>query len=183
MPDENIVNKKVILLYLVNLSSDLTSHQLMTASLNTFYMDYFTFSDLSQELIRDGLLHLAQRKGETQTDTAGQPIMRYSITESGEQVLAALEHTIPIPVQQNLRRTVTEIAQTARRDESVTADYSPSITQGWQVELTHRDRDTILMQISVNVPKEELAKQICENWLNDTEKIYPTLLRLLTGEK
>lgn len=180
MPDENIVNKKVILLYLVNLSSDLTRHQLMTASLNTFYMDYFTFSDLSQELIRDGLLFLAQRKGETQTDTAGQPIMRYSITESGKQVLAALEHTIPIPVQRNLRQAVTEIGDAARHEESVTADYSPSITQGWQVELTHRDKDTILMQISVNVPQEQLAKQICENWLNDTGNLYPTLLRFLT---
>jgi hypothetical protein len=179
MPAAEAVNKKVILLFIVNEVADLTPHQLMTLSLDTLYMDYFSFSKLCEELVHDGLLHLAERKGEQEADASGRKVRRFAITESGKRVLATLEQTIPLPVQRNLRQRIAKLHQAVRREQEVTASYAPSPVFGWQVRLTLQESNAELLSLDLQLPQEEQAEQVCQNWKQRPAELYASLLQLL----
>ena len=51
MPAKDQVNKKVIILYIVERVKGITWNQLINLCISTLYMDYFTFCKLAEDQI------------------------------------------------------------------------------------------------------------------------------------
>ena len=95
VPDIDLPNGKLILLYMLHQVSSVPSAELMDWAVESLYLDYFSFVQAREELKRDRLIVEATRKGETRVDAAGRPIELCDITPEGELVLGQLLPSLP----------------------------------------------------------------------------------------
>lgn len=172
------VTKKVMLLYIIHRASGLTENQLTDIAISTLYFDYFSQAQLTEELIHDGCIQVIQRKGEQALDAGGKPYRRCYLTPRGENVMKTLRSTLSLPVIRNLNR-LTAIISDAKRRILPTAECRPDPFTGFRAELALKEGESVLIQLGVTVPTVDLAEEICERWKEDSEKLYPHLLRLL----
>ncbi|MDD2213110.1 MAG: DUF4364 family protein [Oscillospiraceae bacterium] len=177
------VTQKVILLYIASSLPGLTQDELLQIALGTMYMDYFTFSELYRQLLANAFLTQAQRKGETERDSNGQPIWRCDITPQGQQILDSLSGTLPLPLRHHLSETVRQYRHQLADEASCRASYLPDEQGRYKVLLTLQDKQDVLFELSAVVPEEHLARQITERWQQQHEALYPRLLQLLLNNQ
>jgi hypothetical protein len=130
---------KLIILAILGQATGLTANQLMTLALETLYMDYFSFIQAYEELVRDHLITSAVRKEESQTDAAGQPLVRCDITPQGHTILQTLESRIPLPIRSYLASALSGWRKDQMRENTVTATVDPDADGFYQVRLRQHD--------------------------------------------
>lgn len=68
----------------------------------------------------------------------------------------------------------------ALRDEvSVRADYRKSADGSYVASLSVMENNAALLSLSLTVPLEEMAVNICDNWQKKNREVYQTLTDLL----
>lgn len=184
MNDGNeLVTKKVILLYIADRLAGLTEDEFMDVAIDTIYMDYFEFSHIFKELLSDGFLRQEARLGESELDADGQATRRVDITEAGQQILESLYKTVPLPVRKHLEQQ-TEISLQAKADLSdISVHIYPEVDGGYLVRLSLLgENQAAVLDLAVNVPTREMAQVLTQNWTKHHGDLYPKLLTLLLKE-
>ena len=175
-PDAETVQMQVILLYIVDRLPGITRDELMNVAIDTLYMDYFSFSLHSTRLVEDGLIHIARRKGEQQRDAQGHAVERCALTPRGQAILAALVNQLPLPMRRHLRERLLLERRDRRDSESVVAGYQPTTDGRFLVSLGILERDAILIELSLTVPNEAIARSCVNRWRTHHDSLYPSLL-------
>ncbi len=170
---------KMILLYILRRWTGVTVGQLTRIALDTGYMDYFAFVALLDALCRDGLATRAVRKGETQKDAEGQPVVRCDLTPRGEEVLRPLESRIPRHVHAYLDQAAESWAKELRRENTVSAECEPD-GAAWRVRLRLNDGLRDVVDLRLTVPDKATGAAVCAQWRRDTQAAYVGLLALLS---
>lgn len=171
---------KLIILAILGQASGLTANQLMTLALETLYMDYFSFMQAYEELVRDHLITSAVRKDEPETDAAGQPLVRCDITPQGHTILQTLESRIPLPIRSYLASALNGWRRDQLRENTVTATVDPDADGFYQVRLRQHDGRKETVSVKLTVPNRSIAEAICANWRQVPQTLYLGLLSLLT---
>jgi hypothetical protein len=182
MEKAGLAISKLIILTIVKKLPAITQSQLTNLSLETLYMDYFTFVQAFQDLIRDKLLVASNRKDENRTDAGGKPVTRCDITSQGDAVLTTLSGQIPMHVKTYLHQIMSSRQKDMRREHDVRSNYSPDANGHFIVSLSQHDGIQEIMSISLSVPDKEMAKKICRQWKNQPGTTYVAVLALLAGE-
>ncbi len=177
-----LVVKKMVLLYLADRLPSLTQDEFMKAALDTIYIDYFDFGVLYQQLLADGFLYEAQRKGETSLDANGVPAHRVDITSQGQQILESLYQTVPLPMRKHLQESTRESLQVKLDEEMVKAQAQPDLNGAFRVSLGLQGDDrSQIIDCQFTVPTKEMADIASKHWKEHYETLYPQILKLLLG--
>lgn len=171
---------KMILLYILNRWNGVTVGQLTRIALDTRYMDYFAFMSVLDGLCRDGLATRSVRKGESQLDADGQPVVRCDVTPRGAEVLRSLEGRIPPHVRGYLGQAAASWAKELKRENTVVAAYDPDANGAWTVRLRLNDGARDVVDLKLSVPDKASAAAMCALWKSDTQALYVGLLALLS---
>ena len=151
----------------------------MNWAVDSLYLDYFSFVQAKEDLIRDRFIIEASRKGEKRFDAMGRPIELCDITPEGELVLQQLLPTLPVHVRAYLTQAAPKWKQGAHEDASVLANYLPDANGTYQVRLTLSDGVRTTADLSLFAPDEESAQKMCRRWKESTADIYITILTAL----
>ncbi|MDI9470059.1 MAG: DUF4364 family protein [Bacillota bacterium] len=173
------VSNQIIILHIVQQLPGITRDELMQLVLGTLYMDYFSFGILTERLVEDGLLYIGRRKNEPLTDAAGRALERCDLTERGLEVHEALISRLPLPVRRHLGELLRLKLAERGDSESVIAAYRPDEDGRFLVTLALHENIVPLIEVSLRVPDEHMARSSIRRWREHYLEIYPLLLREL----
>ncbi|GAB6086811.1 DUF4364 family protein [Alkaliphilus crotonatoxidans] len=170
---QQLAEKKLLLLYIFEkLEIPITHSQITDFVLENDLMNYFMFQQFFSELQESGFI-IEEHKEQQQfiiTDK-GRNTLKYFINRLSREQLEKIDHLLSIKKKQLLKRAEVE------------ADYVKLDENDVLVTLKVIERDTPLINISLNVANTKQAKIICQNWKENTQKIYSNLISMLIEEK
>lgn len=131
--------------------------------------NYFEVGDALDSLVK---------QGNAAVDEAG----LFSVTDSGREIAANLDATLPLSVRDKALEAALRLTaeQKARRENKVELQKAEN---GYQVCCHVSGGETELMTISLYVPDKAQAELVERNFYRDPEGVYRLLLAALTGDK
>lgn len=131
--------------------------------------NYFEVGDALDSLVK---------QGNAAVDEAG----LFSVTDSGREIAANLDATLPLSVRDKALEAALRLTaeQKARRENKVELQKAEN---GYQVRCHVSGGETELMTISLYVPDKAQAELVERNFYRDPEGVYRLLLAALTGDK
>lgn len=170
--DSMTLNKLLILYMLDKVDFPLTNSQISEFILGKGYASYFTLQEAFNDLADTELIQT-----ETQYSSSF-----YTLTKSGEETLSDFIGRIPDTIREEIDRFLSEHSYHMRNENEYTADYFRDGTNRYIVTCSVHSRRDMLSKIVMNVPDEETAQTVCDNWKKNYEDIYVYLAQKLLSK-
>lgn len=172
MTTETLKLYKLIILYFLSLAKqDVSNAILSDFILKHGYTDYFSIQETLNALMDDEMIQTNQTHATSY----------YTITPRGQEILddcqAHLPHGTKLEIRQYLRERKIQILEST----SVRSDYTKVSTYEYRVKGTVMERGSVLFEISLSVPTEEMAVEMCLNFKKNNDEIFGFLLKTLSG--
>ncbi len=161
---------KLIVLYMLNrVTFPLTAAQVSDFVLGKEYTSFLTLQQVFSELSDAGL---------TAPETVGNRTL-LTITEEGRNTLHFFENRVSEAIKKDINEYLREKEYALRNEVSILGDYYKSTSGEYEAHLVAKDRDIVLVDITLSVPTQETASAICDNWQKNNQEIYQFLVRKL----
>lgn len=167
--DHSTLYKLIILYMLDRVDFKLTHAQISSFILEKEYTDYMTLQHVLSDLLETELI-----KSETMRNR-----IYYSITGEGQNVLSYFGSRINSETISAINSYLKEKNMELKNESSITANYDKSVIGGYDAELVAREKDIELVRIKLNVPTEDMAETLCDNWHAKNQQIYGYLMQEL----
>lgn len=155
---------------LEKVSFSMTKSQISNFILEQEYTDYITLQNTIGELEDADLLA---------SETIGNRTY-LTISEDGISTLSFFKNRLSTAIKNDIDIYLLENEFQLRNEVSILANYYKSSTSGeYEAHLLAKERDTIIVDMKLSVPLEEMAASICENWYKKNEQIYKYLTEQL----
>lgn len=162
----------MLLYFLQEVDLELTRNQLYTIFAEQGWMDYFDFQASLAALEEDGLVAAIPC-------TFGQG---YRVTPHGQETLGLFAGELP----HSIRERMGEYAKQNRALLISKSQFSTTQTQlpdgGALAVLRLMDKSAHILDISLQLPNGELAREACESWPGHAEGIYQEIIKRLFEE-
>ena len=109
--------------------------------------------------------------------------MLYSPTKEGVITLRELLELIPGVNLYNLKKMVNKNMVEVKTEYAIDTNIIPIKDGEFKVSCYIKDGNDELINITMYAGDKEQAKNISKNWANNSEKIYTTLLEMMTKEE
>ena len=147
---------KLIVLYMLNqVTFPLTTAQISDFILDKEYTNFLTLQTVFSDLTETGLAAPKTILNRTQL----------LITEEGRNTLHYFENRISDPIKEEIREYLKAHRLELRNESSVIGNYYKLVNGDYEAELIIKEKDIDLINLKINVPTEELAAAVCDNWL------------------
>ena len=157
---------KLIVLYMLNkVTFPLTTAQISDFILEKEYTNFLTLQTVFSELSETGLASSKTILNRTQL----------LITEEGRSTLNYFENRISDTIKTEVRDYLKAHRLELRNESSVIGNYYKLVNGDYEAELSIKEKDIDLINIKINVPTEELAAVVCDNWQKKNKEIYQSL--------
>ena len=163
---------KMIVLYLLGrVQHPLTQAQISDFILEKDYTTYLNLQTVFSELGAAGLIK--QKKVRNRTFL--------SLTSDGASTLEMFAGLLTTEIRQDVDQFLRRNAVALRDTVSVTADYHLSSEggKGYLADLSVREAGQPLLSLSVSLPSEELARDVCRKWEKSSGDIYSLIMEQL----
>ena len=161
---------KLIILYMLNrVSFPLTRTQISDFILGREYTNFLTL----QEVFAD----LAEAEFIRESTMGNRTLM--NITEEGRKTLRYFENRIGDANKEEIDAYLNEHKMQLQDEMSIQSRYYRVTGNEYTAELIARDKETVLVSLSLTVPTEEIAQNICDQWQNKNQSIYRYLIEQL----
>ena len=167
--DKDLTLKIITLGLLSNVDFPLSSAQICDFFIEKEYTDYFT--------IQGVLSSLSETEMITVNETAG--ITYYRITEEGEATARLFPDRLSDKVMDDIRSYCNLNSIEMKKRNSVIANYYPQ-HGSYAVHCKVSEDDNTVMDITLKVPTEELARTLCTNWRVRYDDVYAVLINTLS---
>ncbi|MDE6566146.1 MAG: DUF4364 family protein, partial [Lachnospiraceae bacterium] len=134
------------------------------------YTDYFTIQQTLHSLTEDQMISLRQTR-----QTAF-----YQITKKGVEILNDFGSQLPVDTRRQIENYLQENHISIQQAVSVYTDYTKLRSREYLATGTLKERGNILLSVSLNVPTEQDAIQVCEQFKERQEEVYQSLLQILS---
>ena len=161
--------KMIILHMLGRVDFPLTKAQVMNFVLEREYMSFLALQQAMGELVDEHFMRV---------ETYGNR-SHLLITAEGLDTLSHLGHLVGAPMQAEIDEFFRSAGLEMRNEVSVFAHYQKSGSGEFIAHLVAKDKDVKLVELSLSVPDEETAKEICANWQLKHPDIYKYLVEAL----
>ena len=104
----------------------------------------------------------------------------YSLSEKGAEALEFFSQRIPKTVRERLLRAIRIKVKDLRNALSVKADYKKVNDIEYSVSLGISEGNYDMLNVSISVGDELMAKKMCAAFKNDPQTLYSELLSVLT---
>lgn len=143
----------------------LTTAQIGEFILNKEYTNFLTLQTVFSELTETGLASSRTILNRTQL----------LITDEGRSTLHYFENRISDTIKAEIRDYLKEHRLELRNESSTLGNYYRLVTGEYEAELIIKEKENDLVNIKINVPTEELAAAVCNNWQKRNKEIYKYL--------
>jgi hypothetical protein len=150
-------------------SYPLTRTQISNFILDRDYTNFLTLQQVFSELIDAEMIT-------SQTVRNRTPLV---ITNEGRKTLQFFENRINDEIKNEIDTYLKENEFTLKNEMAVQGDYYKSTSGEFEAHLVAKERDINLIELTLSVPTEEIAAQICDNWTKRNQEIYQYLIREL----
>ena len=147
----------------------LTKSQIGDFILEREYTNFLTLQTAIAELNDAGLIDAKSIRNRT----------HLAITEEGINTLHYFENRISGAIKDEISQYLKDNEFDLRNEVSIVANYYKSTAGGYEAELQALDKGVELINIRLNVPIEEIATTICDNWQKKNQEIYQYLTEKL----
>lgn len=164
--------KLMILFILDKVDFPLTNAQISNFILEKEYTNYFTIQEAINDLIDSELI---------QSDTIRNSSY-YKITSSGTETLSFFNTKIPEAIKEDIIDYLRKNQYSLREEVSTLSDYFEVKKDEFMVRCQVKERNNTLIDLSISVPGEETAVNICNNWKAKSQEIYSYLISNLINK-
>ena len=170
MLQDTLTLYKLIVLYMLDrVTFPLTVAQIQDFILEQEYTNYLTLQQVIAELEDADMLSSQVIGNRTQL----------KITQEGIQTLQYFGNRINSSTKKDIDDFLKKNEMTLRNEISVQSHYYKSTSGEYEANLIAKDRNITLVNLTLSVPTEELARGICENWQAKNTNIYQYLVQEL----
>ena len=169
LQDSLTINKLIVLYMLNRVNFTMTAAQVSDFILEKDYMDFLTFRQVLSELTETKMISQKTIRNRT----------KLSITEEGRNTLGFFENRISEAIKEDINNYFREKEYALRDELSIAGDYYKSTSGEYEAHLTATDRGIRLVDITLSVPAEAIASDICDNWQKKNQEIYQFLVQQL----
>ncbi len=168
-----ILEQKILILFLVDkMEVPISDNKLTEFILDSNYMNIFRLRECLHEL--EESKHIEKT---TDNSTA-----RYFITAAGMQALDHFHKQLPTVIRNNIIKFVEENRSAIRRDYEITTNVFPENNGEFIVRCGAYDNGDMLMELNITVYSHRDARIICDNWKNNVNSIFNTIIMEVTKE-
>lgn len=172
-PDASKLYKLIILYLLKRTGQELPNAVLSDFILEHGYTDYFTIQQTLHALTDDRMIDARQTK-----QTA-----YYQITKKGLETFDYFGSQLPSDTMCQVDQYLQQHKMSIRETTSVLTDYTRIKPREYLAKTTLRERGSTLLEITLNVPAEKDAVNVCRRFQDKKEEIYQYLYQILTQEE
>ena len=101
------------------------------------------------------------------------------ITDEGKQTLGFFIKQIPDAIQKEVDMYLKENAMELKNETAITGEYFKRAGGSYEVVLSAKERDELLMELKFTVPDEASASRMCDQWQKKTDDLYALVMREL----
>lgn len=171
MSQELFTLYKLIVLYMLDkVRFKMTYSQLSSFILEREYTSFITLQQILSDLKDTELIEM----DESHTNRT-----YLSITAEGQKTLSYFKDRIGKAIIADIDSYLAENNLEMKSEASVTADYLRTAGGAYTVSLSVRERDEALVSVTLSVPTEQLAENVCESWYRKNQQIYKYLVEEL----
>ena len=169
--DEKIADNKLLILYILQkVNHSISYKELLELVISISDMNYFDFQQLLQDLLDDKFIIKYINNDEEMIELTNEGINALNLT------IDMLPGIIKLKVDSSFKEQYNKI-----KDElSVYARYTPISETNFTVTCKIIENNQTIFNIETFAASREQAKSIVNNWNKNAEKIYPTILTILT---
>lgn len=161
---------KLMILYMLNkLDCKLTNAQLSQFFVANKYTDYFNIQQTLSELVASGFIDKYVIRNTSY----------YAITSEGYEALTFFKNQIPKGAMDDINRFLETNKFDLKNEVGTIADYYKHTTGDYIAHCQVMEGKSLLYELSISVPSEEEAKQVCDNWRLASEEIYAFIMKML----
>ena len=113
------------------------------------------------------------------SETAEGAYRRYTVNESGKELLDLYGSRIPFSAREAIDRRLPEWREALRTQRDYQADMAQTPRGDFEVSLRMMERGRAVMSVSVSLPSSEIAARLCKRWQCEGGEVFRTLLRPL----
>ena len=167
---ESFTLYKLIILYMLQkVDFPLTNSQISEFILERGYTSYFTLQSILSEL--------------TESEMIRQETIRncsyFTLTESGEEALHFFQNRISPQIRSDIDQYLRKNKMQLRDEVSTLADYYKNTADEYSVHCVVKEKYSNPIELTISVPNEAQAKNMCRNWKQKCQEIYEFVMKEL----
>ena len=169
--NDTLAENKVLILYILDqVHKPITNDNLYKLVLSALNMDYFYFQQF--------LLDLESAKFVVNFQKEDQIL--YKLTTQGKETLDLTLDILPGIVKLKADTNLKPLLETIENEHSIIAEFTPRSEDHYIVTCKIMENNETIFEIKTFAGSRDEAKKIVDNWKNNAELIYPSLLETLT---
>lgn len=173
MSGNKIAQDKLKLLYILKyINMPLTNLEITNFILDNDILDYFSLQQLLRDLCVTKFVDLNSKKGNEY----------YSISEAGIDALEMFGDKLPEYFIKEVEKNFVNFKREIKKNRELLGHYYKREEDEFIVSLQVMENESVIFSLSLNVPEEELAKNICKKWDSNPEEIFSKIIKTLTSE-
>lgn len=171
IPSEKFADNKLLILYILQkINHPVTYKELLELVISISDMNYFDFQQFLQELLDDTfILEYIQNDNET-----------IELTDEGRNALNLTIDMLPGIIKLKVDSSFKEEYSKIKDEFSVFAKYTPISENNFTVNCKIIENNQTIFNLETFASSSEHAKEIVNNWNKNAEKIYPSILKILS---
>lgn len=160
---------KVLICYLLKtVDSSITREQIGDIMQDQGIANYFEAMDAISDLLSNGSITSDFRDDKEYL----------SVTDIGRNAALALERDLPRTVREKAVKSAIKFL-TLERNERENDVKIETVDDGYTISFTMKDRDTVLMELSMFVGDRDQAEKLKDNFIEDPARVYSSILASL----
>ena len=168
-----LAEAQLVILYLLRRLDSATDANLLDCLTEAEIMNYLEMMPALSRLVQEGAL----------SETAEGAYRRYTVNESGKELLDLYGSRIPFSAREAIDRRLPEWREALRTQRDYQADMAQTPRGDFEVSLRMMERGRAVMSVSVSLPSSEIAARLCKRWQCEGGEVFRTLLRPLLEEE
>ena len=160
----------LIILYMLNkVDFPLTNSQISSFILDRGYTTYFTLQSVLSELSESNMIRLETIRNSSY----------YTITDSGAEALHYFQNRVSKSIRDEIDLYMKENKMRLRDEVSIISDYYKNTANEYSVHLVVKEKYSNPIDLTITVPDEKQARQVCHNWRKHCQSIYEFVMKEL----
>lgn len=171
-PDSLQLYKLIILYFLHRSGQPIPNAILSDFILDHGYTDYLSIQQTLSELTEDQMIQVEQTHKKSY----------YTISPSGEETLQLFGQKMPTDTCHQIDQYLTDNRLAIVKETAIKTDYTQVRPHEYLATGCIYERGSKLLEVSLSVPTEEEAVEVCNRFQDKSDAIYAELLALLWGD-
>ena len=168
---ESLAEYKVLILYILNkVGKPISGDSLLNLVLAVTDINYFYFQQFLLDLLEKEYISTFNKED----------LNFYEITDSGKKTLKLTADIVPGIIKLKVDSNFKDELDNFENEHSTVAEYTPISENNYTVCCKIIDNSDTIFEVKTFAGSREQAKQIVDNWNNNADKMYPSILSILT---